>query len=117
MQKLAAGVVAGAESQVNALRAAPEAPADRYMRRHILRLATLNLDEDQLAGLEAAFSQSIEHALAWLFAVLDGNGTVYGWPPSIRLVDTDAGRVVCDGRLQDLFTEALNDLRYGPPTG
>lgn len=111
MHRMCAAIYGGARRQVNLLRYGAKTPVEADMGRHILALTSVQLTEQQLDALEAAFRQTQEHLLGGLFALIDGSAQPPGWPDEIRLVNMDTGEVICPEGLQWAFGMALAEYR------
>jgi len=111
MKEICKAMYGGAKRQVDLLRYAAKTPVDKDMGRHVLALASLQLTDQQLDALEAAFRQTQEHLAGWLFSLIDGSSQPPGWPDEIRLVNMDTGEIICPEGLQWAFGLALAEYR------
>ncbi len=111
MDQVCKDIYGGAKRQVDYLRFGPKNRVDEDMGRHILSLSSLQLTEQQLNALEAAFRQTQEHLIGALFTLIDGSRQPPGWPDEIRLLNMDTGEIICPGGLEWVFGLALAEHR------
>jgi hypothetical protein len=111
MQTICEAIYGGAKRQVDYLRYGTKTRVEEDLGKHIRTLVPLQLTEQQLTELEAAFRQVQEHLIGSLFALVDGSRQPPGWPNEIRLVNFDTGAVICPGGLEWAFGLALAQYR------
>lgn len=111
MEEICKTIYGGAKRQVDLLRYGAKTPLDENMGRHILPLTSLQPTNQQLDALEAAFRQTQEQLIGWLFSLIDGGSQPPGWPDELRLVDMETGEVICPDGLEWSFGLALAEYR------
>lgn len=111
METVCEAIYGGAKRQIDYLRYGARTRVEEDLGRHILTLASLQLTEQQLNALEAAFRQVQEHLIGALFALIDGSSQPSGWPDEVRLMNMDTGEVICPEGLEWAFGLALAEYR------